>query len=74
MIIRKRTRCGKSQNMKIQEPLRVIAREEGKSVTMNFELQYYGTEFNITLTRGEADSLIKQLKESTKNSEAKDGE
>lgn len=62
MEVRKRTRGGKSQKMKVVKPLEVIAREvNGKTITLNFEIDFYGTEFNLTLTENEKDRLLEQL-------------
>ena len=67
MEVRKRTRSGKSLKIKVVKPLQVIAKEtNGNSITLGFELDYYGTEFNLTLTQIEKDKLIEQLIKSQK--------
>lgn len=63
MEVRKRTRSGKSQKMKVIDTLRVVAREtNNKSVTLRFELDFYGTVFNLTLTENEKDRLLEEIK------------
>lgn len=63
MIVRKRTKGGKSLNMKVKDPIRFVAREtNGRSATLGFTLDYYETNFNLTLSERELFGLYEELK------------